>query len=247
MTDLPCARDILPQGPPGACSPIKCPAHPADPTSLSKLLRLQPILQLSSSAQSWWPSTVQIPSTPQHTTDLLHPSSQTPLQIRFCHQILPQGWPQPCRAGGFPRSSARLSSPALQRQRKQCVAAGQHWRQAAQLLEHCEHHEALRKGQGLLPGEDPGPNACCSPYNSAPSKGAPRSWKMLSVPQLTRAAETRTLSGGGKGKARSWMDETSLYPGLAPPTSPGSQNPHEPLAEGRCEQAGGTRPLVQSR
>lgn len=69
---------------------------------------------------------------------------------------------------------------------------------------------------------------------------------MLSVPQLTQAAESRTVPGGWKGKVRSWMEETSLCPGPAPPTSLGFQNPHEPLAEGRCDQAGGTRAHLQS-
>lgn len=68
----------------------------------------------------------------------------------------------------------------------------------------------------------------------------------IRIPQLMQAAESRAVSGGSKGKVRSWMEETSLCAGTAPPTSPDSQNPHEPLAEGRCEQAGGTRPLLQS-
>lgn len=53
---------------------------------------------------------------------------------------------------------------------------------------------------------------------------------------VRREGEISELDGGN----------SSFYPGPAPPTSPGSQNPHKPLAEGRCEQSGGIRPLLQS-
>lgn len=91
-----------PQGPTGACSTIKCPTSSSRPHITMKSPPSHPTLQLSTSAQNWWPNISPHPHIPPLSTPLTVPAP-TPLQIRFCSQIpTPKGSPSPAELGDSP-------------------------------------------------------------------------------------------------------------------------------------------------
>lgn len=74
------------------------------------------------------------------------------------------------------------------------MAPCQCWRQAAQLPASSEHHEVLGKAQGLLPGEDPGPNAFLFPEGLI----------LQDAQHLSAHADCRVKSGVGR---QEWESE----------------------------------------
>ena len=169
----------------------------------------------------------------------LHPR---PLQINLS-SCLPSL--KPSGAGRFPASAVQLSSPVLRRQGEQHMAACRC--RAARLPAPGEHHEVWEKAQTLFLGWETHSQMLAATHSAlAFPKGL--------IQQDARHPSTVQIAGyRGVEQFGEWEGESKeLYggdfslPRSSPPTSPGSPNPCELLAQGRCEQAGGVRPLLQS-